>query len=613
MKTLKEKRNERRLERTRAAIDDDTAKAYSGVSRVKALLIKARTSVEIEAPKARENLDSREVLFAGDNVITPDLDPESLLMIAEQCGVLSACVQAMAVNVHGFGYTLKPVIDLDAKDADRRIAATIQHKRLQEAIAVSDVQAIQPLTDDEIKLERERLKSDMDSQRAKLRANLEAFAGGQTSLSKLRRQLAVEREVIGWSSMELTRNITGKIARGSYVPGWTIRATELDEPVEVDEVEYVTDIHTRRAKVMRRFRRYVQRSRAGMQAIWFKEIGDPRVVSRITGKVYRDQKAFDISMSKGELKKDDGPASEIWYDPITWPRFPTGMPRWSGVLPAVLGLREEEETNLDYFANNSIPPLMILVNGGVLSRESSKSIADYLKAQGHGRQLMHRTLILEAIPADSPGAMDAARPQAPAIKVEPLRQLQLQDALFQGYDERNTEKIGQAFRLPPLIYGGHKDFNRATADAQLYQCEKSVFAPERQDWDTAFNRLIVLNEWGVTLWRVVSNSPIEVDAETRIKLLVLLSQQNAITPAEIRQEAGTMLGRDDLDPINEYWQRVPPGLALMGVTPMDDLVPTKTVNDDQKNRTGDVITIDAGTLRALVGEKEFDEIMSVKR
>ena len=37
------------------------------------------------------------------------------------------------------------------------------------------------------------------------------------------------------------------------------------------------------------------------------------------------------------------------------------------------------------------------------------------------------------------------------IEIVPLSDSQLKDALFQQYDERNFDKVGQAFRLPAAL------------------------------------------------------------------------------------------------------------------------------------------------------------------
>lgn len=602
--TLKDKRRARR--------GGDTA-AYAGASRVKGLLIKARTSVDIEAAAARENIDGNEKVFGRDEVVQPELDPESMLIASEQCGTLEACVQAMAVNVHGFGYTLRPVIDLDAKDAARRIRAALYFRRYQETTAAGDAPDLAGMSpsDDDVTAERERLRLEMDVQRSKLFAHMDAFAGASSSLTRLRMRCAEEREYVGWSAMEIARGSNGEVARGYYVPAWTIRATEEEDPIEVDEVEYVTAIHTRRVRLSRRFRRLVQRRRGGGDAVWFKQVGDPRVISRLTGKAFVDQAAFKRAMDDRALPAEDQPATEMWWDPIAWPRCPTGMPRWAGVLPSVLGMRQADEVNLDYFANNTIPPLVVLVNGGVLADGTHDRIADFLRSQGKGRQLMNRTLVLEAVPADKD--IGEARPAAPQIKMEPLRQLQLQDATHQNYDARNAEKIGQAFRLPPLIYGGHKDFNRATADAQLYQAEKAVFSPERQAWDYTFNRTFVAGDWKCPLWRVQSNSPLEVDAETRLAIIEGLVRSAAITPAEARQEAGPLLGRDDLDPIDEWWMHMPPALAAMGVTP--EPAPTETKDFEARRRAerDGLVSASEEDIRAMLPPALADEVLALRR
>ena len=62
-----------------------------------------------------------DTLYASDSsVLTPPYNPKSLIDIYERSDALRPCVEAMSVNVDGFGYRLSPRIDLEAEEAGSR-------------------------------------------------------------------------------------------------------------------------------------------------------------------------------------------------------------------------------------------------------------------------------------------------------------------------------------------------------------------------------------------------------------------------------------------------------------------------------------------------------------
>src|SRR5690606_31692558 len=182
----------------------------------------------------------------------------------------------------------------------------------------------------------------------------------------------------------------------------------------------------------------------GVERVFFKSLGDPRVVSRRTGQI------FDSVEALLEADPSDGPATELLHFAIHSPRSPYGVPRWVGTLLSVLGSRQMEEVNYLYFENKSVPPLALLVSGGRLSEASIPRIERFIEENLKGKANFHKMLILEA---EGGGTGDQARAK---IELRSLTDAQQQDALFQVYDERNIDKVGSAFRLPKLLRGESK-------------------------------------------------------------------------------------------------------------------------------------------------------------
>jgi capsid portal protein len=117
-----------------------------------------------------------------------------------------------------------------------------------------------------------------------------------------------------------------------------------------------------------------------------------------------------------------------------------------------------------------VPPLALLVSGGKLSDASIPRLERFIEENLKGKENFHKILILEA--EGGGGSGETARAK---IELHPLTDAQQQDALFQVYDERNIDKVGTAFRLPRLIRGESKDFNRSTAESALRFAEDQVF------------------------------------------------------------------------------------------------------------------------------------------
>jgi capsid portal protein len=89
--------------------------------------------------------------------------------------------------------------------------------------------------------------------------------------------------------------------------------------VEVTERARVSPVSFDTVRSRRRMRRYVQVQ--STECVYFKSFGDPRVVSRSTGRVFDDIAALKAA------KPDDGPATELLHFAIHSPRSPYGVPR----------------------------------------------------------------------------------------------------------------------------------------------------------------------------------------------------------------------------------------------------------------------------------------------
>jgi capsid portal protein len=253
-----------------------------------------------------------------------------------------------------------------------------------------------------------------------------------------------------------------------------------------------------------------------------------------------------------------------------------------------MGSRQMEEVNYLYFENKSVPPLALLVSGGRLTESAVPRIERFIEENLKGKNAFHRILILEA----DGGSGDSKA----TIELRPLTSAQQQDALFQDYDERNIDKVGSAFRLPRLLRGDTRDFNRATADAALRFAEDQVFQPERDEFDYQMNRRL-LPEMGVRFWRFRSQTPVTRDPERMSVMVEKLVRVGVLTPEEGRVLAGDIFNRE-FRRIGDDWTKRPITLTLAGI---------QTGVEDLRARGGGSLLDDARKLMALRDELRGEE------
>jgi PBSX family phage portal protein len=290
--------------------------------------------------------------------------------------------------------------------------------------------------------------------------------------------------------------------------------------------------------------------------VFFKEFGDVRTMSSETGLYYDTPEEFAAKEPRTR------PATEVMHFRVFSPRSPYGVPRWIGNLLAVVGSRQSEEVNFSYFENKSVPPLAILVQGGRMTSDSVKRVQEHVTNNIVGKRNFHKILVLEA---ESQGTHGGHAPSDGRMKIDikPLTSSQHSDALFQNYDERNIDKVGGSFRLPRMLRGDIRDFNRSTADAALTFAEMQVFQPERQDFDFVMNRRI-LSAMGIKYWKFVSLAPVMRDPVAMSEIIRNLSNANVLTPEECRQLTGDVFNRD-FRHIRADWVRQPASLTLAGI------------------------------------------------
>ena len=509
-------------------------------------------------------------VFQQTGAIEPPHNPETLCMLLEHSNALRQNIDAYQTNIDGFGHKFEPILDPNAEDADERIANALYIDRATRG----DTDPKMP-TDAEVSAAKEKLTNEMRREKSLLDSFF-SFCCPDTSFITHRRRTRQDNEVTGNGYWEIVRTKAGQLVQFIYVPSYTMRLLPLKsiDACVIEQRVRVSELSLDVVERPKQWRRYVQNVNG--QTVYFKEMGDERIMSRATGKIYQTLAEMDTAEnSDGKTTK---PATEILHFKIHSPRSAYGVPRWIGSLLSVLGNRQAEEVNFMYFENKSVPPLAVLVSGGRMTEECVKRIQDFVDNEIKGKKNFHKILFLEA---DADATMNSGQVK---IDIKPLTQAQQSDALFQKYDERNIDKVGQSFRLPRMLRGDIRDFNRSTAEAALLFAEMQVFQPEREEFDWIMNRK-VLADLGIRFWKFQSMGPISKDPEKLSLMIRGMVRDGILLPSEARQIAEDVFNRT-LPQVDEFWANQPTMMTAAGFIP-DEALPENMASPKSPTPAGE--------------------------
>jgi PBSX family phage portal protein len=539
--------------------------------------------------------------FTDVGALEPPLDPLSLTRLVGMSQTMGGLLNAMAANVHGFGYYFEPLIDLEASDATDRVKAAMlleaELKAEREAGEGDEPGDIDEPSDDEVKERIASLRIQMRREKAKL----EAFfrnASRRISFTRLCRKMDKDKHSTGYGVIEVTRDGRGEPSRMNYAPSWSFRAMPVEGECEVESRVRATDISYYNVREYARFRRFVQIYE--MSRRFFKEFGDRRVMSAMTGQYYKDVKSL-----KREEGEDAREATELLWFTVDSPESDVyGLVVWSGCVPGVIGNREQAEVNLLFFRSKAIPPMVIMVSGGKLAKGSRERLEALIQNEIKGVENFHKILVIEAEPAGKGIGGAAGLPTQDKIKIElrPLVEAIWKDSLWQGYAEANKHDLGQSFRIPPMLRGDTEKLNRATAKIAKETAEQQVFAPERKDFEFEMDRTI-LTDLGIMLWTFKLNSPEQTDAEQLVDFITKLIE-GALTVNEARRIIAKVFGME-LPPLDADWARMPMRQSLAGLAP--EQLPEDAEDSDDEAKV-DQTTDESEVLKLVVPHDEFHEL-----
>jgi len=471
----------------------------------------------IESGKTQtQHEDPFQSLAAIEDIIEPPFDMLALTMLPEQSSELYQCIEAMKINIEGFGHRQKSRFRADdpkVKDAE-------------------------PVP--------EPLRLESEKERVYL-LNFFEYAT-EESFIEFRKRLRQDLETTGNAYFEVIRNVKNEIQSFKHVPSHQMRLsrqednlTEYDRPIL--ELQIDGSIKIKKVKQWKRFRRFVQCTQfyqtttvtTTFQKRWFKEFGDPRVLHYETGEYLGSEEGPTFI-------KQEHRANEIIHLKLYSSRSPYGLPRTIGNLLSIFGDRASEEINYTTFRNNNIPSMLIMCSGGQITEGTVDRLESFVESTIQGSDNYSKFLIIEGEP-DKEFGDEAGQLR---LTAQPLTKEQHNDALFQKYSENNQDKIRRVFRLPPIFVGRSDDYTRATAEASRRLADEQVFAPERDEFDKLVNRMIY-PEMGIKYFRFKTYSPNTTDSEQLVKILAGAEKTGGMTPRIARMVLTDILNQDIQD------------------------------------------------------------------
>jgi len=434
-----------------------------------------------------DNLDSQTAKNA-DVWITPATIMANLAVMKSQSSILPQCIQAYKNNIAGFGIGVR--YKFDVEETPEMMA---EYTR---AVEILDA-----------------LNLDMDTK--------EVFE-----------DLIEARETFGIAYLEVLRNMQGEVIGIEFIKDTSSVNKSLPLLPFVD-VEHKT------GKRPRKFRKY--RQQIGGKTIYFKEIGDPRIMDNTSGEY-----ASELPLEKQ--------ANEILEFAIG--TDPYGEVRWIGQVLGIDGSRKAENLNNRYFKEGRHTPLMILIKGGMLTDDSFDKLQEYINGV-KGEEGQHAFIVLEAANSDS--RTDLEGDNKPDLEIVKMADILQRDELFQDYLDNNRRKVQSSFRLPDLYVGYTTDFNRATAQTAREVTEEQVFQPERESLAWAINNKL-LEGYGFQHVEAYFKSPNITNPDDIMKILSVTERAGGLTPNKAREIAFKLYG-EDAEPYDEPWGDVPLAIA----------------------------------------------------
>nr|WP_239559153.1 phage portal protein [Sporohalobacter salinus] len=235
-----------------------------------------------------------------------------------------------------------------------------------------------------------------------------------------------------------------------------------------------------------------------------------------------------------------------------------GTPDNLPALMSILGDRESQEYNLEFFENHAVPDYAVTVTGTSLDKNTKKRIKKYFNESL--KENRRTTLVITADKDDTDSEIDIGSDQEVEIKFEKLA-ADVKNSSFRLYRQDNRDEILAAHGVPPyraaVAISGSLGQNVAEETNEIYK--NSTIDPRQTILEQRIN-MIFQQKLEITDWRFefveLDTSDQEKEDERHFKGF----DKGAITPNELRQHLGYET-KDDKEALNSHYVN---GKAITG-------------------------------------------------
>lgn len=285
------------------------------------------------------------------------------------------------------------------------------------------------------------------------------YPNDKMPFSELAYLMKYDEESAGNGYWEIVRNNGGAITKLYHAPATTMRRRLMKPEAGAQPVVYG----------------FVQIR--GNQKRYFKEFGDKRVMNAKSGTWVEGKDPLPVEDRATEI------IQFMIYDPTN---SYYGAPRYVPSSTAIAGNRQSAIRNVNFFENDAVPRMALLVSGGRLTGESMQQIEDFVRGKQKGVENAHRVMVIQV----EPSKVGFQQQNKTAIELKPLTVGVTEDASFQTYRSANDEEVREVFGMHPIFFTG-ENVNKASAAVGREITNEQEFEPDRLAKEYIINQTLV--------------------------------------------------------------------------------------------------------------------------
>jgi PBSX family phage portal protein len=468
--------------------------------------------------------------YESNDLLAPKYNQYVLADTVENSDVLPAIIKALAVNVEGFGFDLVPLVDKD--------------------------HPLYPKVEAEVLAEKTKLDLFFK------------YCGFKEKFNMIRHKTRIDLGNVGNGYWEIIRDTKGDIAGIKHMSPCITRMHSVLSRIWTKREMIDQNFQKLYVNVQDDFRLYAQI--VNNELVWFKELGDPRVISKVDGKTLSDTPNPSISDQANEIIHFKTYSLLDLY----------GVAEWVGNYFPVESASKAHILNWMHFDNKGIPPMVILLSGGYLYNQKNKELKEVLEKKIKGLSNWNNVLVLQAAPFEYTNDSGGTTVSDVKIDFKPLTQFIEKEGMFQNLIENCRKFARIAHRMPPIFLGMTEDYSFATAFTSMLVGENQVFGPARMETDDVINN-ILFPEMSISYWEYRGRGPTLIDQLDKAKSYGSLFSTGAFAVNEIRTITNKIF--QESMPLSEHPNANTP-LFFLGPAPMATQI-SKMVEDDEYLKT----------------------------